>query len=217
MRSVNGANINAAGWKPAAETTQLDSLGTTMAQTIGKEPASPSVSVQSVPKSEPAAPTSKPPPTNVLNMGHWETGDNDDIQNLDFGFGSFGAENETPSVGETTMSGSSGTNINQNTVENVKETQTTSAAPPAVSPARPPPGLSIAPPLPANAVLVSDLESKLESASLKPTESAPSASPDQKPDIPRAAAPSGVPPQAGPILPGGGMNQNYNTAAYGMA
>mmetsp|Transcript_10342 Transcript_10342/g.15204 ORF Transcript_10342/g.15204 Transcript_10342/m.15204 type:complete len:808 (+) Transcript_10342:158-2581(+) len=218
--SVNGANINAAGWKPAAETSHLDSLGSTMAQTIVKEPPSPSVSVQSVPKTESAAASSKPPPTNVLNMGHWETGDSDDIQNLDFGFGSFGTENETPSVGETTMSGSSAPNMNQNSVENVAKessSQTASSGPPAVSPQRPPPGLSIAPPLPANAVLVSDLESKLESASLKATEPVPAAQSDQKPDMPRPAAPPGVHPQGGPILPGGQMNQNYNTAAYGMA
>jgi len=218
--SVNGANINAAGWKPAAETTQLDSLGSTMTQTIVKEPPSPSVSVQSVPKTESAAPSSKPPPTNVLNMGHWEAGDNDDIQNLDFGFGSFGTENETPSVGETTMSGSSATNMNQNSVENVAKeasSQPTSSVPPTVSPQRPPPGLSIAPPLPANAVLVSDLESKLESASLKATEPVPAAQSDPKPDMARPAAPPGVPPQGGPILPGGQLNQNYNTAAYGMA
>jgi len=240
--SVNGANINAAGWKPALETTQLDSLGTTMAQTIVKElkePASPPVSVQpvsvqpvSVPpvpvqapaKTESVVPVSKPPPTNVLNMGHWETGDNDDTQNLDFGFGSFGTENDTPSVGETTMSGSSVTNINQNPVETVtKEAASqpaSSTQQPSVSPARPPPGLSIAPlptNLPANAVLVSDLESKLESASLKPPEPAPQAPPEPKSDIPRHAAPPGVPPQAAPIIPGGGMNQNYNTAAYGMA
>jgi len=236
--SVNGANINAAGWKPASETTHLDSLGTTMAQTIVKElkePSSPPVSVQpvSVPpvsvapvpvqapaKSEPAVPVSKHPPTNVLNMGHWETGDNDDTQNLDFGFGSFGAENETPSVGETTMSGSSGTNMNQNTVETMTKESASQPTPssqqPSVSPARPPPGLSIAP-LPANAVLVSDLESKLETVSLKPPEPVPQAPSEPKSDIPRHAAPPGVPPQAAPIIPGGGMNQNYNTAAYGMA
>jgi hypothetical protein len=49
-----------------------------MMQTIVQEPA----------PSKPEIPvaTMKPPRSNVLNMGHWETADNDETQNLDFGF-----------------------------------------------------------------------------------------------------------------------------------
>eukprot|EP00545_Synedropsis_sp_CCMP1620_P004885 CAMPEP_0119005620 /NCGR_PEP_ID=MMETSP1176-20130426/1833_1 /TAXON_ID=265551 /ORGANISM="Synedropsis recta cf, Strain CCMP1620" /LENGTH=835 /DNA_ID=CAMNT_0006957453 /DNA_START=100 /DNA_END=2610 /DNA_ORIENTATION=+ len=212
--SVNGANINAAGWKPSiAETSQLDSLGTTMAQTIVKETPAP------LPKPEPTVTASKPPPpTNVLNMGHWETGDNDETQNLDFGFGSFGAENDTPSVGETTMSGSTGQ------IDSSKDTTAQTSSVPAASPARPPPGLSIgggAPSLPAGAVLVSDLESKLEGTSVGQQGAGPGPAQSEKTAQPLAPnAPPGVPPPgvagAGQILPQtAGMNQNYNTA-YGM-
>lgn len=202
--SVNGANINAAGWKPAVETAHLDSLGSSMMQTIVQEPA----------PSKPEIPvaTMKPPRANVLNMGHWETADNDETQNLDFGFGSFGAENETPSVGETTMSNSTPG------VDTSKDTST--GGPPSASPARPPPGLSIggAPQLPANAVLVSDLESKLEGTSLghTPAESVPG----QIDANNMQAMPHGVPPPgvtaAHLLPPTGGMAQNYNNA-YGMA
>jgi len=96
--SVNGANINAAGWKPSTETTTLDSLASSISQSIVKESQPP----------KPPTPVivPKPQPTNVLNLAHWETGENDETQHLDFGFGSFGAENETPSVGETTLSNS---------------------------------------------------------------------------------------------------------------
>jgi hypothetical protein len=170
-----------------------------MSQTSVKEPV--------VTPQKPSATTTK----NVPNMGHWDTTktDSDETKNLDFGFGSFGnSEDGTPSVGETTMSSST------QAVDN-KEHQATVQT--AASPARPPPGLSIgsAPPLPANAVLVSDLESKLESASLgpKPVETVVPSQPEPPKDTP--GPPPGV---GGPvhILPQvGGMNQNYNSP-YGM-
>jgi hypothetical protein len=116
--------------------------------------------------SEPAAPpspvrTALPPPvaqpkqqrpkerTNVLNMGHWDTAnDDDDDNNLDFGFGSF-VDSDVPS---------SAPKMNA-------EAATTTSGP---SPARPPPGLSIGgmPPMPPNAMLAHELEDKLEEASL---------------------------------------------------
>jgi len=155
---------------------------------------------QSVPVSpEPAAPV-PPPPANVLNMGHWETGDNDDAQNLDFGFGSFGADNDAIDV-------------------------TSSAAVPdidahaaSVSPARPPPGLSLGvmPPMP-DAVMVHELEGKMESASLN---SAPKK--DQAEGKPISSALQSPPPGHGgqsaapaPVLPSNGVTPNYNQ--YGMA
>lgn len=104
--------------------------------------------IRSVPEQK-SPPKSEVPTTNVLNMGRWETGDADD--NLDFGFGSFGNDNATSDGGA--------------------KPESTSAAPPAAaaSPARPPPGLSAItgmPPMPANAVLVHELENKLEQVSV---------------------------------------------------
>lgn len=207
--SVNGANVNAAGWKPAVETTQIDApletIGSSMVQDVVKE-------VVPEPKPEPPA-APKPPPTNVLNMGHWETSDADETSNLDFGFGSFGTENDTPSVTETTMSSSA-------PADSVPK-DTTNAG---VSPARPPPGLSIAgvpPGVPAGAVLVSDLESKLEGATLGSKPAEPASAPEPKPSLPQ----NQPVPQA-PTLPQGaaGMSQynnygmgmyNYNAAAAG--
>jgi hypothetical protein len=91
------------------------------------------------------------PPSNVLNMGHWETGDADD-GNLDFGFGSFG-DNDA-GVAPT---------------ESAPANPPTTAPAVAPSPARPPPGLTMGggmPPMPTNAVLVHELENKLEEASI---------------------------------------------------
>jgi hypothetical protein len=81
----------------------------------------------------------------VLNMGRWETADADD--SLDFGFGSFGTDTKT--------------------IDGV-DTVTDSTPATAASPARPPPGLSITgmPPMPTNAVLVHELENKLEDVSV---------------------------------------------------
>mmetsp|Transcript_10779 Transcript_10779/g.15393 ORF Transcript_10779/g.15393 Transcript_10779/m.15393 type:complete len:474 (+) Transcript_10779:170-1591(+) len=165
-----------------------------MVQDVVKE----SVSVPE-PKSEPP-PAPKPPPTNVLNMGHWETNDTDETSNLDFGFGSFGTENDTPSVTETTMSNST-----------PADSAAKEAAAASVSPARPPPGLSIAgvSSVPANAVLVSELESKLEGTTLGSKPQEPAAAPEAKPALPQTNHP--VPQVAS--LPQG--IQNYNNA-YGM-
>lgn len=152
----------------------------------------------------PAAAASKPPrpaPTNVLNMGHWETGDADDSTNLDFGFGSFGTEEAAQ--------------------------DSTPAAPPAAvaaanaSPARPPPGLSIGgmPPMPANAVLVHELEHSLENTNLNASKSEQQASvPQDKPVTnplppqPNAQGPGVPAAAAAPVLPG---QPNYNQQ-YGM-
>jgi hypothetical protein len=79
-------------------------------------------------------------------MGHWETGDGED--DLDFGFGSFGAPENDTDISAT-------------------ETAKSTAANASASPARPPPGLSM-PPMPAGAMLVHELENKLEAAALAP-------------------------------------------------
>jgi len=153
-----------------------------------KTPLNPVPAIQcveeSVPPKRPTPPvapkTLRSLPNNVLNMGHWETGDCDDSQTLDFGFGSFGPDNEIVNMDVSTVT----TNANNvsNIVTNIqpqpepvpKIIAESTGSPPAepvpaaptssVSPARPPPGLSIGgmPPMPANAVLVHELENKLE-------------------------------------------------------
>jgi hypothetical protein len=79
-------------------------------------------------------------------------GDGDDSQNLDFGFGSFGADNDAIDTSASPAA--------------PKDAAEAAAA--AVSPARPPPGLSLRgmPPMPESAVMVHELENKMESASL---------------------------------------------------
>jgi hypothetical protein len=110
------------------------------------DPILPSVVVSAATTTIPAPPPKPTAPTNVLNMGRWETGDTDD--NLDFGFGSFGTDN---------------TDVADPHAESTSVTAATAAA----SPARPPPGLSMGmPPMPANAVLVHELENKLEEVSI---------------------------------------------------
>ena len=152
------------------------------------------VPVSPEPKSMPP-PASPAAPSNVLNMGHWETGDAGDSQNLDFGFGSFGADVE---------GGADAKNAGAS-----PEAQKTMTAP-TVSPARPPPGLSLGgmPPMPESAVMVHELENKMENASLNA----------QKKDENKSMAPlpqhaTTQAPQT-PVLPGGGPQQNYNQ--YGM-
>lgn len=159
LPSVNGANINASGWKSILDNT-ADSMSQQQQpqqrQTIDihPSPVAPTIA-EPVLMSKPMAVTTPQQqqqqqplaaaqqhaakPSSVLNMGHWETGDGDD--ELDFGFGSFGAsENDIDATTETNTRASS-----------------SAAAPPHASPARPPPGLSM-PPMPANAMLVHELE-----------------------------------------------------------
>lgn len=161
--SVNGANINASGWEPVLDTTDSTSqqqlepspVGPISADPIMPEPEPEPISLPK-PSAVAVAPAAPGPaggvkPSSVLNMGHWETGEDDD---LDFGFGSFGAPENDTEVTTTTTNSSNGAS------------QPPSAGPGA-SPARPPPGLSM-PPMPANAMLVHELEGKLDNTTLGP-------------------------------------------------
>jgi len=239
--SVNGANVNAAGWEPLSESSavaqQSPPATVELAEpspvssvpdaslTIGAETTAPveeqmtsiePVEETPVPSSvlpkapvAPVAPVATTP-ANVLNMGRWDAGDGDDDPSLDFGFGSFGAENDVASVDETSASTNTVPAVDVVTsavpsteapvpiAPAVPAAPPTPAAPPApaavqpsdvaatttsaatktndaavtaatVSPARPPPGLSIGggmPPMPANAVHLHELEEKFESANL---------------------------------------------------
>jgi len=180
-------------------------------------PPSPSVPMAPVSSVEPVVPASPKPtpvqaqpspaaPANMLNMGHWETGDGEDT-NLDFGFGSFGEE---PASATNGVSASPAAGMEAPDPQ-------TSAAATSVSPARPPPGLSLGgmPPMPESAVMVHELENKMESASLNAAtqkeqpvqeKSIASTLPTQP-----APAPQNAP---APVLPAGVTQQNYNQ--YGM-
>jgi hypothetical protein len=122
---------------------------------------------------EPKAPAPKPQqtvPTSFIKMGHWETDDADD-NNLDFGFGTFDAPTVTTAPTSASNEGTSNTDVSNSKKPTTNEqTQaSTQPIPTNASPARPPPGLTIGggmPPMPPNAVLVHELENKLEEVSM---------------------------------------------------
>jgi hypothetical protein len=128
------------------------------------------------PAPPPVAPAPPKPSTmSVLNMGHWEAADADD-SNLDFGFGSFGNDNDVGGSSlDTGVQASSVANLQHQASSAPKEPPSSQPSATAPSPARPPPGLSIGgmPPMPANAVLVHELENKLEEVSLANKSSSP--------------------------------------------
>jgi len=159
-------------------------------QTI--EPAVSSVAEQpNSDQPKPASPTAAATlPAGILNMGKWDVPEADDA-GLDFGFGSFGHESDQPDAAkdeeeipqpqttEPTISSLQQPSSQHQTEQIAQLNPPTSALPvhaapetlpPAstvnvsASPARPPPGLSISgmPPMPANAVLVHELENKLD-------------------------------------------------------
>jgi hypothetical protein len=179
--------VSAGGaWSKGAPTSKHPSSSPAAPQNMTNNMPSVSSVVMPVPVSpEPAAPVVplRAAPANVLNMGHWETGDTDDAQHLDFAFGSFGVDNDA---------------VDDPSPAAAKE----------VSPARPPPGLSLGgmPPMP-DAVMVHELENKMANASMN---SAPMKDkPEDKPSLPQE---SHAPAHA---LPSGGVTQhNYNQ--YGM-
>lgn len=156
------------------------------------EPVVAPVSVQLPP------PPASPAAQKVLNMGRWDTGGGDDTDNIDFGFGSFGA-----------VTSASDTNTNDIVQQVVNTEPTLSAATPgtSVSPARPPPGLSIGgmPPMPASAMSVHELENKLEGASLNTKTTAAEPVP-----APGMHAPQQMTSMGQNALPSGLTQQNYN-------
>lgn len=144
--SFNSSNMNASGWSSAPEVVETKLV----------EAASPIKEPVVVHEVAPVAPVETAlKPTSILNMGHWETGEADETASHDFGFGSFGQDNDIASVDENAS------------VEPVNVSST-------VSPARPPPGLGIGmPPMPDQIVHVHELESNLKNVSLAPKEEVP--------------------------------------------
>jgi len=139
-------------------------------------------------------PPASPAAQKVLNMGRWDTGGGDDTDNIDFGFGSFGAVADT--------------NTNDIVQQVVNKEPTLSTAGTSVSPARPPPGLSIGgmPPMPASAVMVHELENKLEGASLN----AKNITAAEQGPVPGTQAPQQMNAMGHNALPSGLTQQNYN-------
>ena len=190
--SVNGANINAAGWNPK------EGLTTSSVDMVQPSPVGPvsvaSTSVVDAPllettepvqetivvPEEPAPTLSVPTsiesslkPSSALNLGHWgETNDGEDNLSHEYGFG-YVQDNDVVSLDEATHGSTTGANnvtsvpqptpaAPQPAVTETVPAPTTST----VSPARVPPGLGIGRPLPDKIVHVHELENKLESASL---------------------------------------------------
>lgn len=193
--SVNGANINASGWEPleinesmsptteplVLETPHVHKEVVPQPQPVLEE----TLPSQPVPQQEAAKPS-------VLNMGHWD-GDDQDDDELDFGFGGFGNEN-----------------VKENIVAPATTTQELAAN--HASPARPPPGLSM-PPMPAGAILVHELENKLENTTL----SQPSALTEEKNEKETAAPSSTSQPQSFTEQSNGSNYPTMNQyGAYGM-
>lgn len=199
----SGLVVNdASAWSKGAPKTESEALSVVTQNPLPTTIPSVPSAEQSLPVSAEPAPPVAPPssaaPVNVLNMGHWETGDTDDAQNLDFAFGSFGNDNdavEAPSANASVPEAPPAAS------EEAEAPNTTST----VSPARPPPGLSLGgmPPMP-GAVMVHELENKMENATLTNQKMDKS---DGKPQESNAPA---------PVLPSAGISQqNYNQ--YGMA
>lgn len=184
--SVGGAT----GWNPLAETdsaalptpdieitqpaSEAEIPGTDLVETDNNLnlPVTVPVSVDDTPLSEadPAVPvvSETQHPSGSVLLGRWDVSETDD-GNVDFGFGSFGTDNDAASVEEANDSISNIPSAIVEPAEAPKEPEipaNTNTIP--MSPARPPPGLSITgmPPIPANAVSVHELEGKLESVSL---------------------------------------------------
>jgi len=187
--SVNGNNVNAAGWKPAPMPPQPDPVTEPMP----------------LPQAPVVAPVKSP---NTLKLGRWGTAEDHDNDHMDFDFGSFEGEQaaSVPTTPEDDVS-------IEPAQEEPQAPPAAPAAPPAEpvaavpptspSPARPPPGLSITnmPPMPAEATFVSELEGRLESAQLSveapsPDEGSavepPSTSPPVSAPAPVASAVSGA-------------------------
>jgi len=148
-------------------------------------------------------------PTSVLNMGHWETGEGEESVSHDFGFG---FDNDHVSVDET----------------NAAPVQESVSVATTVSPARPPPGLSMVgmPPMPEKIVSVSELENKLDNTSLKhaqeemtePKNTQENAGlPNNLNAVPHNVAPVATgPPEGFAQMHQPGLQQNYAASQYGM-
>lgn len=138
----------------------------------------------------------------AINMGRWDVSEGEQAHGLDFGFDSFGHEDteELTSVATPLVTPLS------HVVTEGAGTTSIPEPPIPLSPARPPPGLGIStsgmPPMPPNAVLVHELEGKLERSSLeaaaKVEEEKQVPSEVKQADVPPPPAPQSVNPSKAP-------------------
>ena len=216
--SVNGANINAAGWKPNSSDVDIGDTPLLDATVPVKEAI---VSVEEIPTAPTVNSSVESSLKPVLNMGHWEAVDGEEAQSLDFQFGSFGADNDVTSVDETTISSTNNASV---PAPSVPAPSAASDTMPTVSPARPPPGLGIGmPPMPEQVLSVHELENKLGNASLGPKKEENSV-PEKKESLPNdistatqtSAVNPATQPNGGFNNPPGVMSQQYSANHYSM-
>ena len=219
--NLNGTMNATSGW--VTESSPVGPVSVDVVDAPLLEIPAPEEIVLQVPVLEPAVPEAAPveietalKPTSVLNMGHWETGEGEEAVSHDFGFGSFGQENDVTSVDETTIS----IPVVPTPVASAPlQENTAPVAAPTVSPARPPPGLGIGmPPMPEKIVHVHELENKLENASLNKDEEPKKSDTlsDNQYAAPQNAAPANVPPEGFAQMPQPGVPQQNYAGQYGM-
>lgn len=210
--STSAANVNANGWNLCTEpestgiATQQEipqpDVGSVSLSPLMAEPSaivennpveemSSVLSVEVAPidnamseEDEPAPEPAEQLPATTVSMGRWDVSAGED-DGLDFGFGSFGNDNENEIDEDSEVVEETHVPI----VEPPPAPPVQQVAPPpahseiadpaaalaaSLSPPRPPPGLTIGgmPPMPANAVSVHELEKKMESVSIQHAEEA---------------------------------------------
>ena len=222
--SVNGANINAAGWKPSNTVSLMDPVQVPVSIPPPNLPIRIEPSVVSD-RVNPVSIKSLNKPKTSLNMGHWETAAGEEVE--DYSFGSFGVDNDVSSSADGEKMTAASLSVSSHQAPSTAPIQESSkpvtnvAA--SITASRPPPGLAM--PIPANIVHVHELENKLESASLAAKkDDSPEKSlemHDKKPvtsqlnvsqlNLPMNPMPDGF----NPAFPQGAMSQTF-LGAYGM-
>jgi hypothetical protein len=223
--NMNGTMNGTSGW--VTESSPVGPVSVDVVDAPLLDIPAPEEIILQVPVVEPPLPEEAPAeietalkPTSVLNMGHWETGDGEEAVSHDFGFGSFGQENDVTSVDETTISSAANNvPVAPAPVAPVPVDNTASVAAPTVSPARPPPGLGIGmPPMPEKIVHVHELENKLEKTTLNQDEEQKKSDslPDNLNVAPQNAVPASGPPEGFAQMPQPGVPQQSYANQYGM-
>jgi len=170
--SVNGANVNAAGWKPSNTVSLIEPVQVPVSIPQPNLP----IRIEHSSISDRVTPVtikSFNKPKTSLNMGQWETAAGEEVG--DYSFGSFGVDNDVSPKVDSDKINVAGINVSSHQTPSVAApTQESSKTVPTVTASiagsRPPPGLAMPipanVPIPSNVVHVHELETKLESASL---------------------------------------------------
>lgn len=219
--SVNGANVNAAGWKPPNSVSLIDPVQAS----VSIPPPNVSLRIEPSVVSDRVAPVaikSFNKPKTSLNMGKWaEAAAGEEVE--DYSFGSFGVDNDVSVTDGEKISAASilASGLQAPPQEPSKPLPNVAAS---IATSRPPPGLAI--PIPANVVHVHELENKLESASLvtkkddspeKTLEIHEKKTVTSQQSIPHLNIPMNQMPDGfNPSFPQGAMSQTF-LGAYGMS